>query len=294
MIPLRRLANLRAWMLAAVALLAGCAGMTRLAYDNADTLVQSVAQEYFDFDAAQSRDLKARLQRFHEWHRINELPLYAAFLSGADRRFARGITTDDVTWAFDTMRARYRFLAARAIEEGAPLLATLSPAQVSVLERKLGDNNEKYARNFILPDEPRRVRAQARRMLQSMRQWTGDVTHEQQALIEDFARAHDRQTRLRFEDRVRWQNEALALLRQRLPAKELAPRLAKLFTDPEARRSQEFRREDRRWQEDFGRLLVELNGTLSRIQRAHVAQRLESYASDFTALAARTGKEART
>ena len=294
MIPLRRLANLRAWMLAALALLAGCAGMTRLAYDNADALVQSVAQEYFEFDAAQSRDLKARLQRFHEWHRVNELPLYAAFLSSADRRFARGITTDDVTWAFDTMRARYRFLAARAIEEGAPLLATLSPAQVSVLERKLGDNNEKYARNFILPDEPRRVRAQARRMLQSMRQWTGDVTREQQALIEDFARAHDRQTRLRFEDRVRWQNEALDLLRQRLPAKELAPRLAKLFTDPDARRSQEFRREDRRWQEDFGRLLVELNGTLSRIQRAHVAQRLESYASDFTALAARTGKEART
>lgn len=294
MIPLRRLANLRAWMLAALALLAGCAGMTRLAYDNADTLLQSLAQEYFDFDAAQSRDLKARLQRFHEWHRVNELPLYAAFLSSADRRFARGITTDDVTWAFDTMRARYRFLAARAIEEGAPLLATLSPAQVAVLERKLGDNNEKYARNFILPDEPRRVRAQARRMLQSMRQWTGDVTREQQALIEDFARAHDRQTRLRFEDRVRWQNEALDLLRQRLPAKELAPRLAKLFTDPDARRSQEFRREDRRWQEDFGRLLVELNGTLSRIQRAHVAQRLESYASDFTALAARTGKEART
>ena len=278
----------------ALSVLAGCTGMTRLAYDNADVMVRTAAHDYFDLDTAQMTELQTRFERLQQWHRTNELPLYAAFLRDTNQRFTKGLAKDDVTWGFSTMRAHYRDLAARAAEEAAPVLATLEPEQIAVLEKKFADNDAKYTKNFLQADEKKRVRAQTRRMLDSLRHWTGNMTREQEQRVEEFVRAHQRHAALRFEDRQRWQREALALLHQRLPAKELAPRLAQLFREPESRRSEEFRLQDRRWQDDFAQLMVDLSGTLSRTQRAQVAERLEGYARDCAALAARPAKAAQS
>jgi uncharacterized protein DUF6279 len=275
-----------AWIAVAVALLvAGCSGMTRLAYNNADVWLRKVANDYFDLDDAQADDLKVRLRRFHAWHRANELPQYVAFLRTAERRFTKGLTPEDVAWGLSTARARFRALAAKAAEEAAPMLSGLSQEQITVLERKLAENNVKYVRDNLPADERRRMRVQTRRMVDSLRQWTGDLTRDQEARVERFVRAHDRFVQMRFDDRVRGQREAVALLRKRLPAKELAPRLVQHFTEPDARRSDEYRREEKRWEIDFGRLLAELSGTLSAEQRAHVVNSVERYADDFAILA---------
>lgn len=275
-----------AWIGVALALLvAGCSGMTRLAYNNADMWLRKVAGDYFDLDATQSDELKGRLRRFHAWHRANELPQYVAFLRIAERRFTRGLTPEDVAWGMTTVRARFRAVAAKAAEEAAPMLSGLSQDQITVLERKLAENNVKYVRENLPADERRRMRVQTRRMVESLRQWTGDLTRDQEARVEGFVRAHDRFAQMRFDDRLRGQREAIALLRKRLPAKELAPRLAQHFTDPDTRRSDDYRREEKRWEADFGRLLAELSGTLSAEQRAHVVKSIESYADDFSILA---------
>jgi uncharacterized protein DUF6279 len=274
------------WIAVAAALvLAGCSGMTRLAYNNADIILRKMANDYFDLDAAQTEEFKVRMGRFHQWHRDNELPQYVAFLRTAERRFTKGLTAEDVAWGISAARARFRALAARAVEEAAPVLAGLSQEQITVLEHKLAENNLKYVKENLPADERRRIRGQTRRMVESLRQWTGDMTHDQEAHVERFVRAHDRFVTMRFEDRVRGQREAVALLRKRLPARELAPRLVQHFTEPDSRRSDEYRREEKRWEADFGGLLVELYGTLSPAQRAHVVRRIENYADDFSLLA---------
>jgi hypothetical protein len=283
----------RRWIaLGAVLVLAGCAGMTRLAYNNADLILRKMANDYFDLDAVQADELKVRMRRFHQWHRANELPQYVVFLRTAERRFEKGMTAEDVAWGMSTARARFRALAAKAVEEVAPMLAGLSQEQITVLDRKLAENNAKYVRENLPADERKRARVQSRRMAESLRQWTGDLTRDQEARVERFVRAHDRFAALRFEDRVRGQREAIGLLRKRLPAKELAPRLTQHFLDPDTRRSDEYRREEKRWEADFGRLLTELAGTLSQEQRANVVKRIESYADDFALLAGEARKAA--
>ena len=57
-----------AFLLLALASLAGCSG-ARLAYNNADTLVRWMADDYFALVGAQKEDFSARLARFHAWHR---------------------------------------------------------------------------------------------------------------------------------------------------------------------------------------------------------------------------------
>jgi hypothetical protein len=260
---------------------------TRLAYDNADTVLRFMASSYLDLDAAQSDDLTPRIVRFHQWHRSSELPAYAALLRGAGQRAAEGITAEDVAWGLANVRLRYRRFAAKAAEDAAPVLATLAPAQLAALERKLAEDNAKFAKKFLSSDDKDRRHAQLKRMLERFRDFAGELSPEQEARIERFALAHERHVALRFEDRQRWQRDLVAMLKEQHESQALGRSLAEMFTRPELRRSEEFVREDKRWDEDLGQLIVDLDRSLSPKQRAQVVRRLSDYAEDFAVLAGR-------
>jgi len=277
----------RFFLLAICALVLAACSATRVAYDNADTMLRFMASSYLDLDAAQSDDLTPRIVRFHQWHRSNELPVYAALLRSASQRAAEGITAEDVTWGLTNVRLRYRRFAAKAAEDAAPVLATLASAQLAALERKFSENNEKYAKEFLPSDDKERRRRQLKRMLERFRDFAGELTPDQEARIERFALDHERHVALRFEDRQRWQRDFVAALRRERKPEELGRHLAGMFERPELRRSEEFIREDKRWDEDLGRLIVDLDRSLSPKQRAQVVRRLSDYAEDFAVLAGR-------
>ena len=271
-------------LLAACAALAACSS-TRFAYDYADTALRYMASSYLDLDPVQAEEMRTRIAQFHEWHRAKELPAYAVLMRSASERAARGVTADDVAWGLASVRARYRRFAAKAAEDAAPVLATLAPDQIAVLERKFAENNRKFEKEFLASDDERRRRAQVNRMLERFRDFAGDLTPDQEARIERFAIAHESHVALRFEDRRQWQQDVVAALNGRRPAQELGRSLAETFEKPERRRSEAFVQADKAWDEDLGRLIVELDRTLSAKQRAHVVGRLSDYAKDFAALA---------
>ncbi|HVQ61941.1 MAG TPA: DUF6279 family lipoprotein [Burkholderiales bacterium] len=272
-------------LLAAVCVpLASCSA-TRMAYNNAETGLRFMASSYLDLNAVQADDMRVRIERFHDWHRASELPAYAALMRSASERAARGITAEDVAWALTNVRARYRKLAAKAAEDAAPVLATLAPAQIATLEEKFADNNEKFEKDFLSADEGRRRRAQAKRMLERFRDFAGDLSVDQEARIELFVFAHEKHVALRFDDRRRWQRDFVAALKAQHQPQELGASLAEMFNKPERRRSADFIREDKAWDEDLGRLIAELDRSLTPKQRAHVVRRLSEYATDFAVLA---------
>ena len=270
-------------LLAACALLASCSAM-RMAYDNADTALRFMASSYLELEPAQAEDMSQRIAQFHEWHRTSELPAYAALMRSASERAARGITTDDVAWGLANVRARYRKFAVKAVEDVAPVLVTLSPDQIAVLERKFEDNNAKFQKDFLPTDDAQRRRAQGKRMLERFRDFAGDLTPDQEARIELFVLAHQRHVELRFEDRRQWQREVVAAIRTHRSPGDLGATLAEIFSRPERRRTEAFIRNDKAWDDDLGQLIVELDRSLSPGQRAHVVRRLSDYAKDFAAL----------
>jgi hypothetical protein len=276
---------------AALALLAACSA-TRVAYNNADSALRYMAWEYLDLESEQSGELKVRIARLHEWHRANELPAYAVLMRSAAQRVARGVEAGDVAWAIAGLRARYRRFASRAAEDAAPVLATLGTDQLAHVEKKFAERNAKYAKEFFPRDEKELERAQLKRALERFSDWTGALAPEQEARIARFVREHRRYAVLRFEDRQRWQHDAIALIRQYRRPDELGPRIAEVFTEPQRRRPEEFAREEDRWEADLAQLLVDLDRTLSPGQRAHAVERMQGYAEDFTALAAAKGEAA--
>src|SRR5512140_3389404 len=112
---MRRLTKF-ALLLLALASLAGCSGV-RLAYNHADTVVHWMANDDFALEDAQEEDFKARLARFHAWHRSEELPLYSALLNRSGDKIADGLSSEELLWAWDSVKARYRHMAAHAAPE---------------------------------------------------------------------------------------------------------------------------------------------------------------------------------
>ena len=273
---------------ALAALLGGCA-MARIAYNNAEPLVRYTAHDYFDLDEGQSERFRKRLLQYHDWHRRTELPVYAELLRTAAKRGANGVSREDLAWAVEELRERYRVVVTKAVEDAAPILVTLTPPQIAELEKRLAKANAKYARQFLPADEDRRIRAQAKRLVGRFEDWTGALSDEQEDRIERFVKAHLHTAQMRFENRKRWQREAVGLIRQVRTPRELAPRLADIFVQPANHRLPEYVQALAAWESDLADLILDIDRTLTPEQRAHALQRMERYAEDFEALAAEPG-----
>lgn len=272
-------------VLAVEAATAGCGSVMRVAYNNGDVAARFKAHEYFDLHGEQSDRLKAQIARFHAWHRREELPRYAALFGDASARLAAGLTRADVAWAIAAVRERYRVTVEQAADEFAPVAATMDPDNLAALERKLAENNEQFARDFLSGDAAKQARARARRLSGWVDDWLGTVTPEQEALIAAFVQAQPELDRVRLEDRRRRQREFVALLRAHGKAPDLAARLRDYLVNWERDRGAEHRRQARAWEDRLVTLIVDLDGSLTPQQRDHVVRRFAFFAAEARVLA---------
>jgi hypothetical protein len=270
---------------AAAAVLAGCGSAMRVAYNNGDVALRFIAHEYFDLHGEQSDQLKVQLVRFHEWHRREELPRYAALFGSAAERLNRGLAREDVVWAITAVRARYRTTVEQGADEFAPVAATFRPDNLEALERKLADNNEKFAREFLTGDAAKQTRARAKRLTGWFEDWLGSVTPEQEALVLRFAGAQPQMNQIRLDDRRRRQQEFVALLREHRNSPDLAARMREYLVNWERDRGAEHRRMAREWEDRLVTLVVDVDRTLTPKQRSHAVRRFEFFATEARILA---------
>jgi hypothetical protein len=265
--------------------LAGCGGVARVAYNNGDVALRFVADDYFDLHGEQREVLKTQLVRFHAWHRREELPRYATLFGGASERIEKGLTREDVTWAIASVRARYRATVEQVADEAPPLVATFGPENFSALEKKLVTNNEKFAKEFLAGDARKQAKARAKRLAELFEDWLGDLTHEQEAVIERFVQAQPDMNRIRLEDRRRRQAQFVALLRDYQKSPELAARLREYFVHWERDRGAEHRRQALEWEARLATLVLDIDQSLSPRQRRNAVQKFAAYAEDARVLA---------
>lgn len=265
--------------------LAGCSG-ARLAYNHADFVVQWMADDYFSLDGAQEEDFKARLAHFHTWHRGEELPRYSTLLASAGGRLARGLTQQDLEWAWDKVNARYRRMAEHAAPDLAAVLVTLTPAQFEHLKGKFADSNAKYAKKYLGGSEAQQRERRDKRSLELMREWCGELSDAQEAQVKAAGAAMPLLYALRLQNRQRRQQEFVAMLLAHRSAEELAPALGRWLADWQGGESAELRRLADLYRARYMQMLLELDRSLAPPQRARAVARLDDYGAMFAALAA--------
>jgi hypothetical protein len=273
-----------AFLLLAVASLAGCSG-ARLAYNNADIVVRWMADDYFALEGPQEEDFKARLAGFHAWHRSEELPRYSVLMTSAGDKLADGLTAPELLWAWESVKGRYRRMAAHAAPELAAVLATLTPAQFDRLDKKFAESDAEYAKKYLKGGEAEQRKRRDKRNLELMREWFGDLSDEQEAQVKISSAKLPLLYELRLQNRERRQDEFVALLKAYRSPAELEPRLKQWLTEWEEGASPEYRRLSELHREGYIQMLLELDRGLTPAQRVHAVTRFYEYAEIFKALA---------
>jgi len=278
----------------ALLLVTGCS-LVRLGYGQIDTIAGWLVNDYFDLEPAQRENFARRFERLHAWHRREQLPEYAQFLSETRTRAQRGISAADMTWLIDGMKSRYAVMAARAAPDAAELLAGLSAAQVEHLRKELDDMNRKFLReNRTRESVSARRQHQLRNTLKQIREWTGSLNDAQEARISVLLQQVPLTDELRHEDRLRRQREFLALLETRNGDRAVfSQRLRDWLLNWERSRPPELARAfDESWQRR-AEFYVAVDRLLTPDQRNHIAQRLQLFIDDFRQLAAQKQTVAR-
>jgi hypothetical protein len=273
-----------ALLLLALAALAGCSG-ARLAYNNADTVLRWMADDYFALAGAQEEDFNARVARFHAWHRGAELPRYSSLMAGAAGKLAGGLTQPELVWAWDSVMACYGQVAAQAAPELAAVLVTLTPAQFERLDRKFAESGAEYTRKYLKGSETQQRERRDKRNLELMHEWFGDLSNAQEAQLKASSGKLPLMYALRLQNRQRRQNDFVALLKAYRSPAELEPRLKHWLTAWEDGASSEYRRLSDLHRELYMQMLLELDRGLTPAQRAHAVTRLNEYAEIFKGLA---------
>jgi hypothetical protein len=278
----------RASVLALVlATAAGCS-MIRIGYPQLDTIAGWTADEYFDLDVEQKQEFRRRFERFHEWHRYEQLPDYAKFLAETKVRLERGFTREDALWVTEGVRARYRTLAAYSADDAAAMLMTITPEQLATLQERWERLNRRFVREFHLDaDEEEQRREAGRRALSRIRDWVGHLDDAQDQQILAWGAELPVIHGLRHQDRMRRQREFLQLMSQRGDATRFAERLRRWLVNWEDGRDPKYDRLFREWTQQQADFYAAVYGILLPHQRTAVAERLQGYINDFTYLARR-------
>ena len=275
-------------VVALAAILVSCT-FTKFAYNQADTVMAWMVDDYFDLDAQQKADFQKRFDRFYAWHRYEQLPDYAQFMKTARTRMQDGVSREDVMWFVDGLRSRTRAAARQAAPEAAPLLATLTPAQIENLQRKWDKENRKYVKERkVNGTGDERYEAEGKRIVKQLKEWLAPLTSEQEQRVMALTRELPQLEQERYAERLRRQKEFLAVLAHRNEDRErFTARVTDWMVNWEKGRSAEYQRQlDASWQKRAD-LFLALDRMMTPEQRTASLQKIESYANDFTQLAKR-------
>jgi len=266
-------------------LLAACSAL-RLGYREADTLLTWRADQYFNFSSAQKEDFRARLERLLAWHRYQQLPEYAVFLHAAYDKARAGIAYDDALWFVDGVKARYRTLVDHGAGDAATVLATLTPDNISALQKRFDKDNRKFADEHAVGGTPEaRRKARVRKTLDQIEDWTGSLSRAQSEQAAALLDAVPYEDDLRYQDRLRRQREFIALLAQRKQP-DFAARLHAWLADWTQGRSAEYQRVSDEYTRKSAQFYVAVDRMLTPDQRQRVLERVQAFIDDCRSLSA--------
>jgi hypothetical protein len=271
----------------------GCS-LVRLGYGKLDTIAAWNANDYFDLSSEQRHEFDRRFDRLHEWHRYEQLPDYAAFLTETQARLKKGLNREDVLWVMEGVKARYRTLVRKGADDAAAILMTITPAQIETLKRRWSKDNQRFVSEYKLNGSAHERRdASMKRLYIRITEWTGRLSTEQEhkidALVGDAPFIHT----LRHEDRLRRQREFLHLMATRgTDTKVFAERLRHFLSNWEEGRDPEYDRLYKDWEQRQADLYVAVDKMLTADQHAAVVRRLQAHIDDFNRLSERPSKVA--
>jgi len=213
-----------------VLLLAGCSSV-RLGYNSAPTLTWWWLDGYVDFSREQAPLAQQGIDRWFEWHRATQLPVYAELLATAGPELLEPVTPAQACRWQSRVRDALSPSLERAIEIAADLVPNLGEAQLRHIEQRYAKGNDEMRSDFLQPDPAVRLRESIKRTVERAERLYGRLEEPQKRVIVAGVAASPFDPELWLAERQRRQRDTLAILRELLATRaDRDQRLAGLRT----------------------------------------------------------------
>lgn len=274
-------------VLAASLLLQGCSFATRFAYNHLDWLANRELAKYVDLNDAQEQWLEPRFNRFWDWHRDSQLPLYAADLRQLMGAVERGLTAEDLLAANARMEQHWINATAALRGDAIALLRQLDDAQVAQLMQRVDEKNQEFIDERLAVTEQERREQDRERARKWFDKRLGSVSLAQRESIEQWLNQRLDLSE-HWQARREWWRASFADALARRNQANAGDELATLLFDSRSSWSDALREQVAVNQELWLELTLEVERLASDKQRRHLLEYLKELAEDFEALAAQS------
>jgi hypothetical protein len=211
------------WLVLVLALSA--CSTVRLGYNQADTLALYFLDSYLDLDSEQEAAWRESLKRLLSWHRQNELPLYSKELTRVQQGLQAPVQLQQVQALNDSLRASLTRTAHTAAPMLAELMLALRPEQVVYFRQRLDKSNRDYREEQLAGNDEAQKNRRHERLMTQLERWFGDFNTAQREQIRLWSDARPLRGELWYSERLRRQDELLALMRWAVQERPAAPLL---------------------------------------------------------------------
>ena len=195
---------------------------TRLAYNQAHNATYWWLDSHVDFNNGQSTPVRGDINAFFQWHRANELPLYAGLLQRWQTLAAQDLTGAQVCAEFDVIRQRIDRAADASVQPMARLALQLDAAQLEHLKSRQAKSNTEFEDDFLQAAEEARIEKRFDRALSRSEMLYGSLNATQKELVRNNIKASPFDPQRTQAERLRRQADLLQTVKQAQAAPDTA------------------------------------------------------------------------
>ena len=266
-------------VLLALLLLAGC-GNTFL-YNRLDWLIGWYVDDYVELSRAQEKVFQQRLRPVLDWHRREELALYAAFLQQIEADSAAPLSADTVRdWSRQLLLALER-IEARLWPLIHELGADLDQAQMAELLKNIQARQRELEEEYLTRTDEEYAEDNFDRLSENLRDFLGPLSAAQEDQIARAAQAMRRLDQAWLEERRLWL-KTLQRLSAREPGWQAALRAA--WAQRKKRRTPRYHAHRRHNMDLIHALVAAVLNARSERQDRHLQRELDSLRDDLQTL----------
>jgi Family of unknown function (DUF6279) len=260
---------------------------TRLAYNQAHNATYWWLDSHVDFNNGQSTPVRGDINAFFQWHRANELPVYAGLLQRWQTLASQDMTGAQVCAEFDVIRQRIDRAADASVQPMARLALQLDAAQLEHLKSRQAKSNEEFADDFLQASDEARITKRFDRALGRSEMLYGTLSAAQKDLLRNNIKASPFDAQRTQAERLRRQADLLQTVKEAQAAPETATErvrghIARIGQSPTPGYKAYADELIRQGCAQF----AQLHNTTTPEQRAHAVRVLRDYENDLRVLSA--------
>lgn len=274
----------RAVLVVGLALLATGGCTARLVYERLDTFAAWYVEDYLELRSTQRDELGDVLAAQLDWHRSTQLPAYADTLAQVQAEAVQPLGRDRIDSLRREVDGYWREIVANGLPAATAFMTGLTDDQVAAMFEEFARQDAKQAKKQAARTPERRLAERSRRVVRAFERWTGPLDDAQRTQVGAALAAAAPLDDEWLANRARWREQFRAALARRGDAPAFRAEVERLFLDPGTAWTPEYRAALERNRETYVGMIADVDASLTAQQRAHLRERLGTWAADLRAL----------